>query len=386
MQAGVRLPLIVYDSLLRTGELIDDNMAAKINSLSAEWQIYGGYWQLKHQFDTTQSIGEEWLEDGLVRHIELYRPSGVLAWEGFVNSITLNVGGLSITRGPLIGGVENRIRAVYSTVDTSTDIPTIGIREKTVWASNIISQARYGIHEGVLSVGGATQTRAEHFRDTALAERAEPNTSEDDNLTNSSVPSVSIQALGYAHWLKTYTVNLTTTGDQNASTKLAAVLGADPNSIFGNSTIETNTVQVGAYDNDYRIADAVVKAIVALGNATNERTMFGFIGNRQAVYKTVPDSPIYQRRLAEAASRLENFQQSGWVEPYEAEVGELVFYADLLSGKPQAPSTVIAQGDPRYLRIDRATYTLPIALTLAGEQFSQLDQIMAQKGLGGTVA
>jgi len=388
VKPGTVLPLVVRDSVLRSNTVIDDNLATKLSSLNVQWQMYGGHWQLAPTFNVTKSTGEEWLEDGLGRHIELYAPSAVKIWEGFVNSITLNIGGLSITRGPMIGGVENRNRVIYSTVDTGTDPPTMGIRSETVWAENAASIARYGQHERVISVGGATAASAAQISATALAERSEPPTSESDNLANSVVPSVSIIAMGYIHWLQSYTLDLTTTGLQNASNKLIAVLGADPNGIFSTSysAIEANAVQVGAYDRDYRIAESVIKAIIALGNAANERTTLIILNGRVAEYKTVSSTPIYQRRIAEAAQRLENYQQGGWVEPYNVDPGEIVFYTDLLAGKPVAVTSAIAKSDPRYMRIERATYTLPMALNLQGESFSQLDQTMKRFGLGGTVA
>jgi len=388
VKPGTVLPLVVRDSVLRSNTVIDDNLATKLSSLNVQWQMYGGHWQLAPTFNVTKSTGEEWLEDGLGRHIELYAPSAVKIWEGFVNSITLNIGGLSITRGPMIGGVENRNRVIYSTVDTGTDPPTMGIRSETVWAENAASIARYGQHERVISVGGATAASAAQISATALAERSEPPTSESDNLANSVVPSVSIIAMGYIHWLQSYTLDLTTTGLQNASNKLIAVLGADPNGIFSTSysAIEANAVQVGAYDRDYRIAESVIKAIIALGNAANERTTLVILNGRVAEYKTVSSTPIYQRRIAEAAQRLENYQQGGWVEPYNVDPGEIVFYTDLLAGKPVAVTSAIAKSDPRYMRIERATYTLPMALNLQGESFSQLDQTMKRFGLGGTVA
>ena len=388
MKPSSYLPLLVYDSLFATGNLIDDNLAVKLNSLTVEKQIYGGYWKLDTQQNVTQSKGEEWLEYGLMRHIELYTPTAYKIWEGFVNSITFNVGGLSLTRGPVIGSVFNKIKVAYSTVDTSTTIPTMGIRDETAWANDTISQARYGILEQVVSVGGATPTSAVQLRTTALAERAEPATSESDNLSSSTIPSITITALGYMHFLNTYTLDLTTTGDQNVSDKLEAILGADPNSIFSTdySSIETNAVQVGAYDRDLRIADGVVKAIVALGTATNTRTMFGFGNDRKAVYKSVPTSLKYQRRLAEARSRLESYTGGHFIEPFDAEVGEMVFYTDLLAGRPMVRTVAEQNNDPRYLRINHSTYTLPINLAIAGEDFSQLAQIMASFGLGGRSA
>jgi hypothetical protein len=190
--------------------------------------------------------------------------------------------------------------------------------------------------------------------------------------------------LGYHHWLKAYTVDLTTTGDQNASVKVAAVLAADPNSFFPTSRyISGNTVQVGAYDRDGRTADAVIKGITALGGTSNERWTFGFGNDRMAYYKPIPTAPIYKRRLAEPEQRVEEWTSGQRIKPWNVQAGEWIFYTDLFAGR--SPATILAT-DPRYMFIEQAQYSTPWGLSLQGSTVNNLDQIMAQKGLGGTHA
>lgn len=376
---------ILYSTPLIAGASIISTLNPPIGDMGFMRQAYGGHWSLTHRFNCSQRVAESWLEEGIGRHVELYGSNTVKIWDGFVDQVEANIGSLTVTRGSLLDTVANRIYVAYSTVDTSTTPPTVGIRAVTAAANDGTSQGRYGIIERVISVGGATQTAAEQIRDTAILEHAEPATSETDNLENSTAPSVSLTCLGYYHWLKAYTVDLTTTGEQNASAKILAVLAADPNSFFSTNYnyITTNAVQVGAYDRDSRVAEAVIKGITALGGTSNERWTFGFGNDRVAHYKAIPTSAIYQRRLAEPEQRVERWATGQRVKPWDVQAGEWIFYSDLLAGR--APATTL-RTDPRYMFIEQAEYSAPWSLTLTGSQVGQLDQIMAQYGLGGTVA
>ena len=371
-------PLVQGADYIPAGNWSEDNLQ-KTN------QAYGGHWSLTHNFNCSQRTAESWLEDGIGRHVELYGPSTIKVWDGFADQIDINIGGLTKSRGSLIDTVANRIWVTYSTVDTSTPPPTVGIRATTTAANDTTSQGKYGIIERVISIGGASLASAEQIRDTAIIEYAEPDSNEMDNLGSSTSPSVSVTCLGYHHWLKTYTVDLTTTGDQNASAKVEAVLAADPNSFFSSdyNYVIANTIQVGAYDRDSRTADAVIKGITALGGTSNERWTFGFGNDRVAYYKAIPTAPVYQRRLAEPEQRVEQWVSGQRIKPWNVQAGEWIFYSDILASRP--PSTTLAE-DPRYMFIEQAVYSTPWELSLQGSQVGNLDQIMAQKGLGGSHA
>lgn len=376
---------INYFSSLASGQVFLPGLNIQPDNVQITRQAYGGNWSLTHSFNCSQRTAESWLEEGIGRHVELYSPGTMKIWDGFVDQIDINIGSLTKRRGSLIDTVANRIWVAFSTVDTSTDPPTVGIRDFTTAANDTTSQGKYGIIERVISVGEASLASAEQMRDTAIIEHAEPDSDEADNLTSSTSPSVSITCLGYHHWLKAYTVDLTTTGDQNASAKIQAVLAADPNSFFSTNYnyVIANTVQVGADDQDRRIADGVIKGITALGGTSNERWVFGFANDRIAYYKAIPTIPFYQRRLAEPEQRVEQWVSGQRIKPWNVQAGEWIFYSDLFVGK--SSSTALAT-DPRYMFIEQAQYSTPWNLALQGSQVGNLDQIMAQKGLGGTVA
>ena len=115
----------------------------------------GGYDSASFSINDRQEKLEDWL-DRVGYHVEVYNPDLILIWEGFIDSVALNLGPLAITRGELTD-IGNRVQCIYSAVDTTTTPPTMGMRIKTAVADNATSQLRYGIIEKLLSVGGATQ-------------------------------------------------------------------------------------------------------------------------------------------------------------------------------------------------------------------------------------
>jgi hypothetical protein len=261
----------------------------------------------------------------------------------------------------------------------------MGVRRATDVANDTDSQADYGIIEKNISVGGVTAANAEQIRDTALDELKEPETSETDNLDSSRSASVSVECLGYFHWLKAYAYSSTTTGTENASTKIENVLTADPNSIFSTdyNDITANTTAVGAYEQDNRTAMAIIKGIVGLGDSSFNRYLFGFYNDRKARYGAMATDTEYQRSLLEPEQKLARYATGQRVLPWDVQAGEWVFYTDLLIGRSQPSERRL---DPRYLFIEQSAFSLPWALTLQGSRSGRLDQLLARLGLGGTPA
>lgn len=379
------LSLLAFEPLVRGTGIIDDSLGTRIESLRVEHTASGGYWSLTFTLKGRQEEIEGWADDGLGRHMILYNTGLDIIWEGFVNRVSANIGSLSLDRGPLME-IANRVKVIYSTVDTSTDPPTVGIRASTAYANDTSSQNSYGIVERIVSVSGADDTAAEQIRDVTLEDSKDPLTDETDNLESSVEPSATIECLGYYHWLGAYTVDLTTTGEQDADAKVQAVLTADPNSLFSTdyTFIDSNTTQVGAYDSDFRTALSVIQGLVATGDSSFNRWLFGFGPNRRAFYNAIPTDVAYQRRLSDPEQRLEVFGSNTQVLPWDAQAGLWTFYTDLLIGRTRGATDF--RTDPRYLFIEQATFTAPWGLTLRGAKVARLAQLLSRKGLGGTYA
>lgn len=375
------LTLVVRRPLWTDNVLIDDSLQP--SGLRAIWTAQGGFWSLAFNLRGSQSEVEDWIDDGLGRQIQLYSPDLLLIWDGYASKISGNIGSLSIARGPLVESVTNKAQVAFSTVDYSVSPPAVGVRENTAWVEDADSQAKYGIVERVVSLAGSTLAGAEQVRDTIIDEMREPTSEETDNLGSTGETSVTVECLGWIHWLNAYTYFSQTTGSTTASVKLQAVLAADPNGIFSSdfSDIATNTTPVGAWDDDYRQAWSVIKGIVGMGDATFSRYLFGVYAGRKAKYNALPTAPKYQRALADPGQWLELFGAGGHVNPWDVEPGEWVFYTDFLIGRSQ-PTTL--RLDPRYLLIEQAQFTAPWSLTMQGGKSARLDQLLARMGLAGS--
>jgi hypothetical protein len=375
------LSVLVYEPLVVGTSVLDDGLGFSINP-QIVWTSYGGYWSFTFDLVDTQMRIEDWLMDGLGRHVEIYNPGLSVIWEGFVSTVQANIGSVTLTRGPLLDVTANRMRSVYSTVDTSTNPPTVGNRDKTAWFTNPASQTAFGEISRVLSVAGSSAANAAQNVQTALAEMAFPPTTQQDNIGSASRPSVSITCLGYIHWLDVLIPSLATTGLQNASTKIQAILATDPNGIFSTdySLIDTNTTQVKAYEQREVTGGNLVKGIVSLGDSSFNRWTFGFYQNRRAVYQAIPTTNKYQRSVLDPSQSLEIFGSGAVVKPWNVQPAENVFYTDLFIGRQNTPGT----DDPRQLFIEQAAFTAPWSLSLEGGKVNTLAQMLAQQGLGGT--
>jgi len=341
---------------------------------------FGGYESCDFHLRGKRSV-EEWLDTGLGRHIEVFSPGLSQVFEGFANVVQANIGGLTITRGPFIN-IGNKVCTEYSTIDWSSGDPVYGARRFTDWAEDTTSQKKYGVLHRVVSTAGCNETRAEQIRDIAIGEVKEPETSETTNIDSSSISSVTIQCLGYIHWLKTYTVDLTTEGEQNASDKLEAVLDDEPNGIFSTdySRIDSNTSQVGAEDRDRRQAYTVAKALTALGGTALNRWVLKFIKNRQVVFSAMPTTAKYERNLFSPSQNVGLYGSGTRVMPWQVEAGQWLFHGGELA--PRSSSSDF-RTDPRYVFIEQATYREPWQLALVGSRSGKLKQLLNQFGVGG---
>lgn len=360
--------------------IYEGEIGKNVNSYSHTLGTSGGYISAAFTIYDRLSKLEDWI-NGLGRHIEVYDPALDRIWEGLVNRVTLNVGGLSVVRGPLTS-IANKIYVVYSAVDTDTDPPTFGTRETTDPASDTTSQSKYGIIEKVLSVGGASLADAEQIRDTWLEENAEPETSQQFNNQSQSEPSVTVECIGYVYFLNMYTYNQTAnTGDINVSTQIQNVLAADPNGIFSTdySGITTNTLQVARYTNDDNRGWDYIKSLTARGDSSSNRYLFGIFNDRKAVYAPIPTAIEYVQTLTDPKVRVElvNGQE---VKPWNVESGKWLLYSDFLIGQT-IPSNL--RDDKRIEFIESVTYTTPWGLSHNGSKVSNLNQFLAQLGLSG---
>lgn len=342
----------------------------------------GGYWTATFTITGTKNDVEEWLESGLGRHIEVYDHAGVMMWEGFVNQVSATISALTVTRGPLMGA-SNRCDLVYSTVDTSTIPPTVGARKNIGTADNVASQALFGILELYLSSGGSTEDEAIEARNSYLAERALPKTTQVFNLGGGNAATAQVSCLGYTHFLTKFVYNqIVTTGDINASDKIEAIIEAQPNTILSetHTQISANTVQTKAYENDNTVARNLIKSTVALGDAGDNRWLFGVYANRVPYYQIAPTTLDYIVRVVDNEQAFQT-PVGRTVMPWNVLPGKWALFSDLLIGRIE--TTTNLRDDPRAMFIESANYTAPWGLALRGGDTDTINQKLAKMGLSG---
>ena len=344
-------------------------------------QAVGGYWSAQFTIKGDRKLADDWLQDGLGRHIEVYDGSLTQIWEGFVDKLVVSYGPLSVTQGPLLD-VANRVSITYSTIEyDEDDNPVVGTRVTSAVQEDTDSQDIWGIIPKVLSTGGVEDNDATEICQTYLAEHSQPEVGKSFRSDSSRDTSVTVYCKGYVHWLN-WPYDNTTGGTDDADDKLIAVLGDSPNVAWlaiSTEHVDANTLQVPLWEDENNLALSVVKDIVARGGTSNERWIFGIYANLEAYYQAAPTAIEYQQRLSQPKPIVEGIGGDE-VYPWNVLPGKWLMFPDFLIG--QAAELDLAD-DPRCMFIETVKFTAPQGLDLTGGKTDTLDAVLAQMGLSG---
>lgn len=358
-------------------------LATEVSSYGHSTGAFGGYLAASLGLQLPRNRVDEWLAYGLNRTIVVYNPNLTRIWEGFVNQVTVNLGPLTVTRGPLLD-IGNRVSVNYTQIANTTDArPSTTGQAVTPIADDPASQLLYGIVERVENGGQLTDADALALRATFLAENAWPAIPEAFSSA-ASEPGVTLECLGHLAKLNTVVFNDATAGFVSVSTKLAAILDADPNLLFSsaNADLYLNPLIVPAADEQDRMALAVIQELVALGGAGAARTLWGAYNNRRIAYALAPTTIEYNYALADPGMRITT-PPGLLVRPWDVLPGRFCLYTDFLIG---ATIPGVLRSDPRCQFIEQANFTAPYDLTLDGSRVSTIPQMLAQYGLAGAAA
>lgn len=381
------LSIIVEDPVYLADRTYSQRLTSQLSSYSHEIRRIGGYWSASIRINDRPGKIEDWIENGLGRHIVVYSPSMVVVWEGFVNQITANLGATAYQIGPMMR-IGNRVDVSYSTVDNTVNPPLLGTRENTDETDNEASQAEYGIIKKRYGINAATQTQAEQIRDLYANDpgRAWPGKSWDSSLSTGSGPSMTLECLGYWHWLDTFYYTSIVTGEGNVSALIADVINSDLNGILGVdliSFLNINTFQASLGYDGNETGESVVKRNISYGGANNTPYNGGFYGNREFVYEPVTTTIEYQLRLQENVGISDKL--GARIKPWDVLPGFWILDPNFLIGR-STPTTFEQFGrDPRTMLIESVRYDAPWDLSINGQKLSELDQTLARRGIGGIV-
>jgi hypothetical protein len=353
-----------------------------ITSYEHEIAALGGYKSAQFVINDKLVDIEDWFENGLGRHIEVYNSGMVKVWEGFVNNVTINAGSLQASRGPLMQ-VANFVTVVYSEIiDPDTEPPTVGTRGPTIAVQDTDSQAKYGIIEVVLDGGTCLADDAERYRDTFLENNKDPVTSETITPGRGQGTGVTVECLGYWSWLQAFVYADATAVTQTLTAKIQAVLGTDPNGIISTdyTNIDTNGYLTARWEDENSTGWDVILALIALGDVNDDRWTFGIYNDQKAHYGVIPSTPFYQHRIASESQRIETYAGNARVFPWDVRPAQWMFLPDFLVGRVQPTELRL---DPRYVFIESIRYRAPWEVEINGSKVGTLGQVMAQLGLGG---
>jgi len=382
-QTGISIsafdPIIGSGTYTPQGTLVSALLAGTLASYQHEILADGGWWSASMSMSLPFAEAEDWFENGLNRHIEVYNPALERVWAGFVDQVSLSAGTLQAVRGPLMD-VVNRGSVVYTPIlDATTTPPTEGSESTTTIADDAASQALYGILEGVIAGGrlldDGTTDDAEMLRDTYIQENKDPQTGEDLDLTGGQATVVTLDLLGYVHRLQKWIYQDVTAATVQVDAKIPLVIAADPNGMFSAGTIDANALLASRHEDDNRTAWDVLQELVSLGDAASNRYTLGVYGGQEINYNVVPTTAEYQHSIASNEMQVETYGSGSRVYPWDVLPAQWLFLNDFLAGRG-LPSTM--RDDPRFMFIESVRYTAPNGLQLSGQKVSRLPQMLAR--------
>lgn len=363
------------DSLIR-------DVTQEVSSFDYSIAAVGGFWTANLGMKLPLEEIEDWLYNGIGRQIICKGGASTVVWEGIVNRVSLEIGGYDISIGPYMD-ISNKIKITYSMFIQVGDGTATGVRVETDYIQDDNSILRYGTLEKNFSVGGIAQEEVSDLQAMLLERFKDPLRSEDLTIpgsTGNRIIDVKLECIGFSFLLQKYVYNSDTTGLQNLSDKLEAILQAEPNGLLTSMEIEENTLQVPAFENDDNEAWGLVKELVAKGVSGSGRTVFGVYANRKAIYRSVTNEIVYIRPLREGASVIQD-ASGGLLQAWQIRPGTYALITDMLPGRPINTSSL--PEEIRAIFVETVQYRMPDSLILNGSHSFRLDQKIAQLGISG---
>lgn len=362
-----------------------DSLDVKIQNWRHTISAFGGYDTAEFDLIDSPEVVNDWIMNGLARPIIVRDETLSVMWEGFVDSITLTQGGLNVVVGP-VTGVANRVYAIYSGVDTSVYPPIIGVRKRTATINSLESQAIWGIWPFILSLAGVTNANADQLLDMYMQEHDHPEVNSTFSFGGDKI-SVSIQCKGWQYTLKYPYTDTTVSGTIALSTRLKGVLTAQVNAgwvSLNYNRIQTNTTLVKAYEEDDRPAIEHIRGLTAMGDASNNRWLFGIYENRQAVYEPASMVIDYRMNIADPTSGILD-SSDATVPTWRLRPGKWVFFQDFMPGMGAVDKNNLHM-DHRMLQIESVQFDIrvPTEIQFNGGTTSKYEARSAKLGLRGT--
>lgn len=331
---------------------------------------------------------EEWMEDGLGRHIVVNESGGGVIWEGFVNQLEMRVGSFRMSIGPMTD-IINRARVTFNELDYAGLSPVGGDQVNTQWYDDAISMGRYGVLEGILTGGDGRTEDMYALVQSLLPEIAWPPSESNFSMTGSSGDmEIAVTCKGYGHLLdKFYYSQQAVAGLQTINEKMKAILRRSPNNIFKftDTSIEENAKEVGVFEDGQKTAMVLMKEMANMGGTPvwdptteDRRFIFGVYEDRLFLYESIVNDVTYITKLSDG--RIEQVD-GGFPEPWRVRPGVWLLVEDAFIGR--LSRSLRPSEDPRLIFMESVQYSAPYGLSVRGGRASTFLQRIERLGIGG---
>lgn len=385
-------PLVLNGGYIKT-------LDSELNSYSHTISAAGGFLSASISMNISPFEIDDWVSNGLGRHIVVYGTGGEIIWEGFVDNISINVGNDTIERGRLTE-ICNRCMVTYTpvTTDPTTGDEVSGTTTNSYAEDDEISKKKYGIWEQIVSGGSVKGVgddiqeqildiydKVRYMRALYLAENKEPETNHNPivGINSSGSITMTLDCKGYIEWLN-YVYNFTplTEADEQVeiADKIADIIIEDPNNIISRSisNLIFNGMIIAATEEQDRTARTIIDEAVAIGDINSLPWIFGIYENRIPYYNPISESIDYLYYVSTSVQKIVNVNNLE-VMPWNVRPGKLLFLPDTVMGS--LSDIVDPHTDPRVTLIEEVSFTAPDTLNISGKKVRRFEQYMASQGL-----
>ncbi len=346
-----------------------------VSSYSHEVGTDGGFRAASIDISSNRNEAADWLQNGIGRHI-VVKFAGVVAWEGFVDQITVSSGRSSVVKGPLLDAI-NKARVTWNKHTFGGLVP--GGQRITDFASDETAQEEFFILEGDISGGTlVSATEAEAIRDLYLEENSRPKTKSDVSDSGQST-SISLECAGYYRLLERYYYLRAVEADIEATEKIKDVLDADPNGIFDSThgRFDDIGITVNEYEDWSRTASSIIFELVSLGNSSNERMSFGVYRDRFVTLEAASDEITYEISEGFNGSIL-SMRSGGPIPPALVRPGNWM----RVNNYPVSRGKAGTRASESDIFVETVVYQAPDQLSINGGQFDTFAQRLARFNFG----
>lgn len=252
-------------------------------------------------------------------------------WEGFINRMSFNAGGVQYSIG--LDKMANRVRTIYSVTSGSTGTTQSAVVDSTA------SQAIYGIKQEQVDLGHMQgPTGVTLLRDTVLAQRAYPKTSMIPAMGDTGL--LHIEFLGFYHTLEWEDFRQTASAAVQLGALVDTILGGLVNgaTFFDNTDLSLTVANTNTIDQQHTTGETawdVLNKIQETGNTTDYFAM-GITptnfqtGTRRFYYQIASRTIVYTARQSDGL-RIRNLY-GHLVRPWTVQPDAGIRVSDMLVG------------------------------------------------------